>query len=80
MNTVGLTTGGSFDLPLTQEELGETLGLTSVHVNRTLQEMRNQGLITTERRRLHIADVNRLMAVSCFQPNYLHLDRRQHRG
>lgn len=76
MTMVGLTHDGSFDLPLTQEELGDTLGLTSVHINRTLQEMRVQGLVSTRRGKLHIPDVNKLNAVSGFEPNYLHLQRR----
>lgn len=76
MRLVGLVQGGSFDLPLTQEALGDTLGITPVHVNRTLQDMRAQGLIATDSRRLHILDVDRLVEVSGFDPNYLHLDRR----
>lgn len=77
MHGVGLTVDGAFDLPLTQNDLGDTLGLTSVHVNRTLQEMRAQGLIETSRGALHITDVQRLMDVTDFRPNYLHLHRRQ---
>lgn len=74
MKMVGLTTGNSFELPVTQIELGDTLGLTSVHVNRTLQRLRADGLINLAQGRLHIPDVPRLMAVTKFEPNYLHLD------
>jgi len=54
----------SFDLPLTQEEIGDLLGLTVVHVNRTLKRLEAAGLIVRERRRLTIADVPGLKAVA----------------
>jgi CRP-like cAMP-binding protein len=80
LKVVGLVQGSSFDLPLTQEELGDTMGLTSVHVNRMLQKLREQGLIEHSRGRLHIPDVGRLMQVSNFDSNYLHLNRRERVG
>jgi CRP-like cAMP-binding protein len=43
--SAGLATAGTFPLPITQEVLADTLGLTSVHVNRTLQTLRREGLI-----------------------------------
>lgn len=45
LSAVDLVTGNSFPLPITQEQLADTLGLTSVHVNRTLQVLRREGLI-----------------------------------
>lgn len=69
---IGLTNDDSFVLPLTQEELGDTMGLTTVHVNRTLQELRGQGLIASEGRRMIVRDVDRLMEFADFNPNYLH--------
>ena len=77
MRTVGLITGGGFDLPLTQEDLGDTLGLTSVQVNRMLQRLRQDGLIELSKGRLHIPDMPKLMAVPRFEPNYLHLQNGQ---
>lgn len=74
MRAVGLTTGGAFELPVTQADLGDTLGLTSVHVNRMLQRLRADGLIDLSRGSLYIPDVPRLMALSNFEPNYLHLE------
>ena len=76
MRAVGLADEGRFSLPLTQEELGDTMGLTAVHVNRTLQRMRAEGLISLERKHLTIHDPLRLMAEAEFEPNYLHFDRR----
>jgi CRP-like cAMP-binding protein len=69
---VGLTDDDSFDLPLTQEELADTMGITPVHMNRTLQLLRQRGLITTRGRRVIVDDAKRLMAFSDFNPNYLH--------
>ena len=45
LNVAGLVEDDSFDFPLTQQELSECIGLTAVHVNRTLQELRRRGLI-----------------------------------
>jgi len=60
-------------LPVTQQELGDTTGLTNVHVNRVLQRLRGDGLITFKSKNLVILDVERLEAFSGFTPNYLHL-------
>ena len=74
LNVVGRAQNGRCDFPLTQNDLADATGLTSVHVNRTLQELRRDGLIELERKQLQILDLERLMDVSMFNPNYLHLD------
>lgn len=74
LRTVNLTNGVSCDFPLTQNDLADATGLTAVHVNRTLQELRRDKLIELERRRLTIPDLQRLMDAAMFNPNYLHLD------
>src|ERR1700721_2814028 len=71
---VGLNQGLSCTLPLTQVELGETLGLSSVHVNRTLQQLRRQKLITLNGGTLPIQNLPALEELSFFNPDYLHLD------
>jgi CRP-like cAMP-binding protein len=71
---VGLNEGNSCTLPLTQIELAETLGLSAVHVNRTLQDLRREKLITLEAGTLTIENLERLMELSFFKPDYLHLD------
>ncbi len=74
LDTVGLVAeGGSYELPLTQEELADVLGLSPVHVNRVLQQLRGDGLIATRGKTLTIRDVARLEAFAGFDPNYLHL-------
>jgi CRP-like cAMP-binding protein len=74
LRTVGLTRNGSCDFPLTQVDIADATGLTPVHVNRTLQELRRDNLIVLERKQLEIPDLNRLTDVAMFNPNYLHLD------
>lgn len=79
MKNVGLVDGGRFDLPLTQEEIGDALGLTSVHVNRVLQRLRSEDLISFRQGLLTIHDYRALESASGFNPNYLHIERRVER-
>lgn len=74
MRSVGLTMGESCDFPLTQYDLAEATGLTPVHINRTLQALRADGMLELERKRLTIPDLKRLMEVAMFNANYLHLE------
>ncbi|MBN9073121.1 MAG: Crp/Fnr family transcriptional regulator [Rhizobiales bacterium] len=75
LGTAGLTRGKSCDLPVTQAELADATGMSTVHVNRTLQELRNLKLIHLSGRILTIPDLDRLMRAGLFNANYLHLDR-----
>ena len=68
-----MTTDHGFKLPLTQTELGDTLGLTPVHVNRILKEFRQQGLIAVEHRRLSLLDMSGLQEMADFNQDYLNL-------
>jgi CRP-like cAMP-binding protein len=74
LRTVGRAHDGRCDFALTQNDLADATGLTSVHVNRTLQELRRDGLIELERKQLQILDLQRMMDASMFNSNYLHLD------
>ena len=73
LQAVGLTRGGRCELPLTQSDMAEATGLTSVHVNRTLQDLRARGLIALSGRELTVPDLEALQAVSAFNASYLHL-------
>lgn len=75
LHAVGLTTGLGYDLPVTQNHLAEANGLSLVHLNRTLQEMRREGLIELADRQLKIIDLDRLKQVAMFNRNYLHFNR-----
>lgn len=72
-----LTHDGAYEFPLTQVELGECLGLTSVHVNRTLQELRRRDLVELRARRLKILNWEGLKGVAEFDDSYLYLEKRQ---
>ena len=76
LRAVGLASEDSYELPLTQVDLGNTTGLSNVHVNRTLQELRRQGLIELKGGRLRILNLPRLRTIAEFRPNYLHLGDR----
>ncbi len=71
---IGLTNGRAFTLPLTQTELGDSLGLSPVHVNRILQEFRKHGLIVLERHRLNIVDLSGLQVIAEFNDAYLNFE------
>jgi CRP-like cAMP-binding protein len=76
LGVVGLCDGNTCPFPLIQTEIAECVGLTPVHVNRTLQEMRRQGLVELKAKRLVIPDFQRLKDVAEFNPNYLYLEKR----
>ena len=75
LEITGLTNNNSYDFPLTQIELAECLGLTSVHVNRTLQELRRKRLVGLQNRRLTINDLPALQAIAEFDDDYLYLGK-----
>lgn len=80
LQVVGCADAGSFELPISQNDLAETLGISSVHANRVLQELREKNLVVWQNRRLRIPDVARLEAFCDFDPKYLHLKQRENRG
>lgn len=61
----------SYELPLTQEILGDSLGLSLVHVNRILRRLRKEGLIRLDGNTLSIDDMDRLAEIAEFDPAYL---------
>ena len=74
LECVGLTNGKGCEFPLTQSDLADATGLTPVHVNRTLQELRRAGLIVLHGRTLTIPDLDALKDAALFNANYLHLN------
>jgi CRP-like cAMP-binding protein len=76
LEIVGLTDGDSYDFPLTQTDIAECLGLTAVHVNRTLQELRKRSLIDLTGRRVSILDRPALEAIAEFNSSYLYLEHK----
>ena len=74
MEAVGKTDGTTLRLPLTQLELGEALRLTPSHVNRLLQELRRQSLISWRGGLLDVTDPAGVTELAGFDPGYLHLE------
>ena len=75
LKAVGLTNGHAYEMPFTQAELADATGLSTVHVNRTLQELRHDGLIKTQAGKVIIEDWDGLRAAGEFDPTYLHLKK-----
>jgi CRP-like cAMP-binding protein len=68
----GLGSAQSFELPMTQEQIADATGLTSVHVNRMLRSLESDGAIARERRHIRIADWEHMREIADFDPAYLH--------
>jgi CRP-like cAMP-binding protein len=73
LQVIGHVRGTAFDLPLTQSVLGDVLGLSTVHVNRLISQLRSEGLVSWAQSRVEILDWERLAAVAEFDPTYLRL-------
>ena len=74
LEVAGLTDGAVFDLPFTQTEFGDALGISQVHANRTLQELKATGLLSWRGTRVEILDGDRLCALAQFDRAYLQLE------
>lgn len=72
LDAAGIGSLCEYELPMTQEQLGDTLGLTSVHVNRTLMALDREGLTKRSKRAVHIRDWKQLAQVGDFNGQYLH--------
>jgi CRP-like cAMP-binding protein len=66
----GLADG--IEIPMTQEQLADMLGLTPVHINRTLKTLAERGALTRAGRKLRIADIASLHRIAGFSDHYLH--------
>jgi CRP-like cAMP-binding protein len=71
LKTVGLTEAMSFHMPLTQELIGDALGLTTIHVNRTLRLLREDHLIEIDGKKVTILDFEALSLLCDFETSYL---------
>jgi CRP-like cAMP-binding protein len=76
---VGLARDNAIEFPMTQVDLADATGMTSVHVNRMLQKLRQDGLISLSGKILTVLDPDRLKEVAGFNASYLHLDRAHDR-
>jgi CRP-like cAMP-binding protein len=77
LEVVGRTNGDTFRLPMTQHELADALGLTPVHVNRTVKQLRKEGLLQIQRQVVKILDEGKLTELADFDDSYLHQSTSQ---
>jgi CRP-like cAMP-binding protein len=76
LQAVGRAPDNVLKMPVTQAQLADTVGMTPVHVNRTVQHLRELGLISWRGKTLTIVDVDGLHAFAGFDANCLHLNKR----
>jgi CRP-like cAMP-binding protein len=74
LEAAGLASNRHYELPMTQEQLADAVGLTSVHVNRVLKQLGQDRLISRDKRRIVIEDWPALRAAGDFNERYLHHD------
>ena len=70
----GRAAGGAFDMPLTQEQISEALGITPVHANRVIRQLRDDGIADISRGRVTVLDEVKLAELAQFDGRYLHQD------
>jgi CRP-like cAMP-binding protein len=68
----GLGSPERFELPMTQDQIADATGMTSVHVNRMLHELGRDGVIVRDKREVEITDWGRMRRIADFDPAYLH--------
>ena len=71
LQVVGLADERSYQMPLTQELIADALGLSVPHVNRTLRQLRDDGLLAIEEQRVVIKDIDALSALADFERTYV---------
>ena len=74
LHAIGLAQDGVFELPVTQIDLAEATGMTSVHINRTVQELRARGYIHWKGKHIEVPNLRGLRNIAHFNANYLHLE------
>jgi CRP-like cAMP-binding protein len=72
LKVIGRADGSTFDMPLTQEQLGEALGITAVHVNRVAKQLREDRILELQRGRATVLDEARFLELADFDDRYLH--------
>jgi len=75
LDKLSLPHGQPFELPMTQEQIGDALGLTPVHINRTLKTLVNAGLIGHTKHHITIPNWASLVVAAGFNSRYLHINR-----
>jgi CRP-like cAMP-binding protein len=76
IDAVGLAEGDTYPWPVTQVEIADALGLSDVHVNRVLSDLKRDGLVTMQRRSFTVHNWPAFKALGEFDPLYLHLQEQ----
>lgn len=76
---IGEGADNMFPFPLTQRQIAEATGMTSVHVNRVLKELRERGVVEIRGKTMTVVDPKRLRQMADYEPGYLHLSRTEAR-
>ncbi|OKO81536.1 Crp/Fnr family transcriptional regulator [Bradyrhizobium sp. AS23.2] len=72
LRIIGRVDGSSFEMPLTQEQIGEALGITAVHANRVIKQLRQEGVVELQRGRATVLDERKFLELADFDDRYLH--------
>jgi CRP-like cAMP-binding protein len=72
LKVIGRADGNRFDMPLTQEQIGEALGITAVHANRVIKQLRQDGIVDLHRGRVTVLDEGKFQELADFDNRYLH--------
>ena len=72
LKVIGRADGNSFEMPLTQEQIGEALGITAVHANRVIKQLRQEGVVDFHRGRVTVLDEAKFQELADFDRRYLH--------
>ncbi|MBR0941443.1 MULTISPECIES: Crp/Fnr family transcriptional regulator [Bradyrhizobium] len=72
LRVIGRLDGNSFEMPLTQEQIGEALGITGVHANRVIKQLRQEGIVELHRGRVTVLDERKFLDLADFDGRYLH--------
>jgi len=69
---IGREAGDTFEMPLTQEQISEALGITPVHANRIIRQLRDDGIVDINRGRVTVLNEAKLADLAQFDDRYLH--------
>jgi len=72
LRVIGRVDSGNFEMPLTQEQIGEALGITAVHANRVIRQLRQEGIVEFSRGRVTVLDERKFQELADFDDRYLH--------
>ena len=72
LKVIGRIDGSSFEMPLTQEQVGEALGITAVHANRVIKQLREEDVVEFHRGRATVLDERKFLELADFEDRYLH--------